>query len=369
MSDLNKIINEYKDPEKGRALAEKIRKDSKRLEGVATFMEVCGTHTMSIARFGIRSLLPKNVRLISGPGCPVCVTPTSYLDAAFEILHQGAYITTFGDMLRVPGNESNLEKERARGADVKVVYSPVEAVELAKQNPDRDVVFLAVGFETTIPTIAGALSVAESEGVENFSILVGHKTVPEALKALLNLPELNLTGFILPGHVSVIIGSNAYKEVLEPFGVPGVVTGFEPLDILYGVSRLVELAINGEFAIENSYPRVVRPEGNVAAQRMIYKFFEPADTLWRGIGTIPMSGLKLRKEYEHFDAATKFGVDTELPERPTPCRCGEVLTGSIYPTDCPLFGKACTPANPVGPCMVSSEGTCAAYYKYGVANP
>ncbi len=363
---LNELLKGFKDKSAAEAVAARIKASAAKTDRAITLMEVCGTHTMSIAKFGIRSLLPANVRLVSGPGCPVCVTPAGYLDAAFEFAAKpNAVIATFGDMMRVPGGETSLEREKAKGADARVVYSPLEALSIAQANPDKEVVFLAIGFETTIPAVAATLNIAKSQGIKNFSILCGHKIVPPALTALMSMPDLKIDGFLLPGHVSVILGSDVYREPLAARGVGGVVAGFEPLDILAAISALVEAAANGRFVVENSYSRAVRPQGNLAALALIERTFEPADSIWRGLGKIPLSGLALRNDYKEFDAALKFGLDADKPERPTACRCGSVLTGAITPDECPLFGKACNPSSPVGACMVSSEGTCAAYYKYG----
>jgi len=358
------LIAAFKNPRDAKKLVKRIH-DMVPQNADFKFMEVCGTHTMSIHRFGIKSLLPPQVKLISGPGCPVCVTPTPYLDAALALLDDpSVIITTFGDMLRVPGATGTLEERRGTTGRVNIVYSPIEAVTLSEANPNKQVVFLAVGFETTIPTIAAALGVAIKKGLKNFSLLVGHKTVPMALEALLGMEHLDLTGFLLPGHVSVIIGADDYKPVIEKHNIASAITGFEPVDMLMGISMLVQQAIEGKARLDNVYPRVVHPQGNIHALKLIDTYFEPCDAIWRGIGPIPGSGLKLKKEFEAYDAASRFGVDTDLPEPPTPCRCGDVLCGAIAPPECPLFGKACTPQKPIGACMVSSEGSCAAYYKY-----
>ena len=359
-----KYIDEFRDPDAARALVEKIRREA--TGDPMRLMEVCGTHTVSISRGGLRSLLAGAVSLVSGPGCPVCVTPDGYVDAAIELgLRPNVTLTTFGDMLRVPGKNSTLEKERAGGADVRIVYSPLDAVALADATPDRQIVFLGVGFETTAPIIGGAIRAAKERGVKNFSVLSSVRTIPEAMALLSQDPEIQVRGFLCPGHVSVIIGLHPYRFLAEKHGIPCVVCGFEPLDILLGISMLLRQKKEGAARVENAYPRGVSPEGNRKAQEMIREIFEPCDTGWRGIGEIPGSGLRIRDRYAEFDAEKKLGVKVVFSQTPTPCRCGDILKGKILPSDCPLFGDACTPQTPVGPCMVSTEGTCAAYFKYG----
>jgi len=329
-------------------------------------MEVCGTHTMAIYRFGLRSLLPPEIRLISGPGCPVCVTPNDYLDRAIALCRlPGVITTTFGDMMRVPGSSSSLMEERARGADIRIVYSPLDAVALAAANQEKKVVFLGVGFETTAPTIAGSILAAQAKGLANYFVLASHKTIPIPMQVLTNDPELALSGYICPAHVSAIIGVDAYRPLAEEFHTPCVITGFEPADVLQGVLMLAEQVIAGESRVETQYRRVVRPEGNPKAREILDQLFEPCDVPWRGIGVIPGSGLKLRESYASFDAEKMLPVEVEPTVEHAGCRCGEVLKGKISPFDCPLFGVACTPEAPVGACMVSSEGTCAAAFKYG----
>jgi len=328
------------------------------------FMEVCGTHTMAIGRYGLRRLLPDNVRLISGPGCPVCVTPQRYVDTAIALARKpDTAVFTFGDMMRVPGSSSTLSRAGSEGCTVEVVYSPNEAVSYAVDNPEITVVFLGVGFETTTPAIAGSIAMSERLGLDNYRVLAAHKLIPPALEALCMSPELSLNGFILPAHVSAIIGSNAYKPVIEKYRVAGCITGFEPTDVMQGVLQLARQVNEDAARVENEYARVVKPDGNRKAQELVANMFEPADTEWRGIGVIPRSGLKMRSEYGRYDA-NEIAVEVEPTKENPGCRCGEILTGSIMPEDCPLFGKACIPENPVGACMVSSEGTCAAYYKY-----
>lgn len=329
-------------------------------------MEVCGTHTMAISRYGLRSLLPKSIELLSGPGCPVCVTPTSYIDNATELADKkDIIITTFGDMMRIPGNESTLLYKKAKGCNVQMVYSPLNAVDLARENPNKEVVFLSVGFETTTPVIALSVYKAKSEGIKNYSVLTANKTMPEAIKVLASDKELEIDGFLYPGHVSAIIGTDFFSYVAYNMEKAGVVAGFEPLDILYALNALIKNITAGNNILENMYSRIVTKEGNTKAQKKMYEVFKPVDAVWRGIGMIPNSGLGLREEYEMFDAVKKFNIKLKDSPEPKGCLCGEVLKGKKRPLDCKLFNIRCTPENPVGACMVSSEGTCAAYYKYG----
>ncbi|HOT22967.1 MAG TPA: hydrogenase formation protein HypD [Thermoleophilia bacterium] len=327
-----------------------------------TYMEVCGTHTMAIARFGLRDLLPSGMRLISGPGCPVCVTATADLDKAVALARlPEVTLTTFGDLVRVPASRSSLAAARAAGADVRVVYSARDAVEIAAAEPDRQVVFAGIGFETTAPTVAAALLEAQARGLSNFCVLSMHKTMPLALKALLELGETDITGFILPGHVSVVTGSGCYEFLAREYGVGGAIAGFEAYDVLQALLLLVRQT---EPAITIEYGRAVRPEGNVVAQRLMAQVFEPCDADWRGLGVIPGSGLRIRDGFAAFDAERRFTVDAGEPLEPTGCRCGEVLRGVLDPAACGLFGRRCTPEDPIGACMVSSEGACAARYRY-----
>ncbi len=329
-------------------------------------MEVCGTHTMAISRYGLRSLLPKSIELLSGPGCPVCVTPTGYIDTVTELAeNKNVIITTFGDMMRIPGNNSTLLYKKAQGCNVQLVYSPLNSLEIARANPDKEVVFLSVGFETTTPVIALSVLKAEAEKIKNFSVLTANKTMPEAIKALAGDGELALDGFIYPGHVSAIIGTDFFSYVAYNMEKAGVVAGFEPLDILYSINVLLKNITEGKKVLENVYSRIVSKEGNTKAQQKMYEVFEPVDAVWRGIGMIPGSGLGLREAYESFDTMKKFDVKPKDSPEPKGCMCGEVLKGKKRPRDCKLFKTRCTPENPVGACMVSSEGTCAAYYKYG----
>jgi hydrogenase expression/formation protein HypD len=319
---------------------------------------------MSIARFGLKNLLPKNIRLISGPGCPVCVTDNSYLDHAIALAKtQGIIIATFGDMMRVPASTSSLAKCRAGGADIRVVTSTIEALEIAEQNPDKEVVFLGVGFETTTPTIAASIKIAKDNNLKNYSVLCANKLVPPALGALLS-GELKLDGFLLPGHVSTIIGADAYLPIIENRNIACAVAGFEPADILKAIADMTAQISSQSFDINITYSRAVGKECNPKAVSMVNEVFEICDASWRGIGTIPASGLKIRKEFSDYDAFKKFTVSVEETIEHKGCRCGEILQGLCSPQDCPLFKKDCTPENPIGACMVSSEGTCAAYYTY-----
>jgi hydrogenase expression/formation protein HypD len=329
-------------------------------------MEVCGTHTVAIFRHGIRSIIPKGITLLSGPGCPVCVTSIKDVDTAVALSKSpGVVLVTFGDMMRVPGGKQSLYDARAEGADVRIVYSPLDALQLAQKERDRKVVFFATGFETTSPLVAATVKTAVKEGIDNFYIYPVHKLVPPALTALLDAPEVNVDGFILPGHVSTIIGSRAYEFLARDYGVPSAITGFGAEDILEGILMLLEQIAAGAPEVGNQYKSVVREEGNPKAVETIHEVFAPADAYWRGIGTIPGSGLELREGFRDRDIRETIKLD--IPEHPEPkaCSCGEVLRGLKLPTDCPLFGKTCTPAKPVGACMVSTEGSCAAYYKYG----
>ncbi len=352
----------YRDPGLSLKLSEEIHQISRR---PVHLMEVCGTHTVSIFRHGIRDLLPDTISLVSGPGCPVCVTAQGEIDAFIRTARQSdVIITTFGDLMRVPGSASSLEKERAEGRDVRIVYSAMDALTIARENPDRQVVFLGVGFETTIPTIAATIQVAEQTHVANFSVFSAHKIVPPALSALMAPGMADIDGFILPGHVSVIIGLTAYRPFFEQYRIPCVVAGFEPADILLAVRMLVDQIESDLPRLENAYPRAVDAQGNGKARAIMNQVFEPADAVWRGIGPIVNSGLRLRKSFERFDAEKRLTIPIFDVDEPPGCACGEVLTGIKIPPACPLYKTRCTPMNPVGPCMVSTEGTCAAYFRY-----
>jgi len=348
-------------------LAEQIATACEDLDHVQ-IMEVCGTHTVSIFRHGIRSLLPANLRLVSGPGCPVCVTAQRHIDAAIELAARNeVVIATYGDMLRVPGRRGSLEKARAEGAQIHVINSARSALQLARDHPDRLVVFLAIGFETTAPATAATILEAERDGVENFVALLCNKLVVPAMLALLEGGDVPLDGFLCPGHVSVIIGASAYQPIVERFGKPCVVAGFEPQQLLNGVLALVKLIAEGRAALENVYGSVASPEGNQVALSLLDQVFVRADTPWRAIGVIPESGLELASAYRKFDALERLGVALSDDGENPACRCGEVIQGKVEPKECSLFGQSCTPLHPIGPCMVSSEGTCAAWYKYNRA--
>ncbi len=358
-----KYIDEFYDRKICVNLAEEIAKKSLGTE--LTFMEVCGTHTMSIFRNGIKDLLPENISVLSGPGCPVCVTPNRTIDKAIAITRLNEVcVCSFGDMMRVPGSSSTLAQERGRGADVRVVYSATDAVGIAERNPDKKVVFLGIGFETTTPTVASSIKDSALKGLKNYFVLPAAKLIPPAIKAILDSGETKIDGFLLPGHVSVIIGRKPYEFIAEDYGIPCAIAGFEPTDILYAILRLVEQINNGSPAVENCYRRSVKEDGNKLAKDMMNEVFEVCDSEWRGLGVIPSSGLKIEKKYRAFDALHNFKMDVEETKENPDCLCGDVLRGVASPLDCALFGGVCTPENPAGPCMVSSEGTCAAYYKY-----
>ena len=357
-----KYIEEYRDSELAKKLIHKIKTTSRR---PIRLMEVCGTHTVSIFRSGIRSVLPETIALLSGPGCPVCVTDQKEIDAFIELSRiDDVIVTTFGDLMRVPGTISSLEKERAEGRDIRVVYSTFDALEVAQKYPDKKVVFLGVGFETTAPTIAASILQAARLKVENYAVISAHKLVPPALEMLMAMEDVNIDGFILPGHVSVIIGLDAYRPFFEKYKTPCVVAGFEPADILQAISMLTEMIETGSPGLENAYPRAVTDEGNSKARQILNDIFEPADASWRAIGTIALSGLKIRDEFAAHDALKQFDIQVPDSKIPAGCVCGEILIGKKIPPECKLFRKVCTPMDPVGPCMVSTEGTCAAYYKY-----
>ncbi|MCF6154319.1 MAG: hydrogenase formation protein HypD [Candidatus Brocadia sp.] len=349
-----------------------------------TVMEVCGSHTMSIYRYGLKNLLPKNLRLLSGPGCPVCVTSTSYIDTAIAMVQKTnsrsvsekeVLVTTFGDMMKVPGSSSSLEKERAKGAAVAVVYSTLDALRLAEKHPDKQIVFLAIGFETTAPTIAASIIEAERRRLKNYFVLTAHKVMPPVMQALLKDRDLDLDGFLCPAHVSTIIGSRPYEFIAQEFHIPCVIAGFEPLDILLGIYMLIEQIVKKEASVKIQYSRVAREDGNQKALSLLERVFEPCDVEWRGLGLIPKSGLKLRGVYATYDALSVFRISDFgfriNPEIRNPkseingCICGDILRGIKMPSECKLFKKVCNPEHPVGACMVSNEGTCAAWYKYG----
>ena len=341
-------------------------------------MEVCGTHTMAIAKWGLRDVLPDNIKLVSGPGCPVCVTANKDIDLAIELAKQPDVITaTFGDMMKVPGSYESLSDIAATGHDVRIVYSPLDALNLAEVNSDKQVIFIAVGFETTAPVIAATIKRAQAAGLSNFSICAIHKTVPAALRAIADDPQVQVSALILPGHVSTIIGLEPYQFLARDFGIPGVIAGFEPVDILQAILMLLDQLIAAEAAeqkpdkskdfsaqIDLGYSRGVEFAGNTVAKAAIDEVFEPSNASWRGLGEIPGTGLTIRKQWQEYDAAKRFVVQLPPTVEPKGCQCGDILRGVISPHDCRLFGRACTPENPLGPCMVSSEGSCAAWYRY-----
>lgn len=349
----------------GETLPALIRQIKRSVPKTLRLMEVCGTHTTAIACSGIRPLLAPELELVSGPGCPVCVTAQSDIDQMILLARQaGVTIVTFGDLLRVPGSDSTLEVEKAAGADVRAVYSPFEAVKMAAAERERQFVFLGVGFETTAPAIAMSVEMAREKSLGNYSVFSCLKTMPPALHALLKGSKAALHGLILPGHVSAVIGRSAQDFVAASYHLPAAVTGFEPQDILSALLALAEMAGSGEAAVVNCYPRVVREEGNPAATALIARVFIPSAAVWRGLGSIEESGLTLRAEFAGFDARLRFPVTPGKPRTTDACRCAHVLLGEITPPDCPLFGRTCSPLHPEGPCMVSSEGACAAYYRF-----
>ena len=358
-----KFIDEYRDAELGKKLVTRIEQLSTR---PARLMEFCGGHTVAIMRNGIRQLLPPTVEMLSGPGCPVCVTANVEIDKAIALAHlPNVIITTFGDMMKVPGSYSSLQQARAEEADIRIVYSTQDALQIARDNPRKSVIFIGIGFETTAPTIAASVLQAEEERIDNFCVLCLLKLCPPVMKALLDLGEIKLDGIVCPGHVSVIIGSHPYEFIPRDYGIACVVSGFEPLDILLSVAMLVEQIENGKPRVEIAYRRGVKPEGNKRALELMGKVFEVGGADWRGLGAVPASGLRLRKGYQHFDAEQAFPITLEPVRQAIGCICGDILRGVKIPRDCKLFGKACVPEHPVGPCMVSSEGACAAYYQYG----
>lgn len=356
-----KFIDEFRNQEIAKGLIEKIKKTSTQ---PIQLMEVCGTHTVSIFRYGIRGLLPGHIKLVSGPGCPVCVTPNSDIDFAIALCRQkDVILTTFGDMMKVPGSTSSLQKEKAEGKDIRIIYSSLEALRVAKENPEKKVIFFAIGFETTSPTIAVAILRAKEMEIPNLFFLNSQKRIPPALYALLQSRRVKINGLILPGHVSAILGTHPYQFISEEFSIPAVITGFEPLDILQGIWMLVKQIEENRPAVEIQYRRIVKEEGNPLAMGKIGTVFEKADGYWRGIGRIPESGYRFREEFQAMDAR---GFDVEVePSREHPeCLCGEVLQGIKTPLECRLFKKVCHPENPIGPCMVSIEGTCHTYFKF-----
>lgn len=361
-----KHVDEYRNSRLAKGLVSSIHRHRGR---PLRLMEFCGGHTVAILKYGIRQLVSPTVEMLSGPGCPVCVTANADLDKAIAMAHlPNVILTTFGDMIKVPGSRSSLQHARAEGADVHIVYSTLDALQIARNNPDRTVIFLGIGFETTAPTIAASILQAQAQGINNYFVFVLHKLTPPVTVALLALGEVRFDGIIGPGHVSTIIGSQTWEALPREHHMPCVISGFEPLDILQCIAMLVAQVERGEAQVEIAYRRSVRPEGNRTALALMERVFESCDANWRGIGVVPNSGLRLRPEYERFDAE-RLGINIALEpgptEEPKGCACGEILRGIKSPSECPLFGTACTPVHPVGPCMVSAEGACAAYYRYG----
>lgn len=361
--DMEKELASFKDPQLAQGLIDSIAALAPSRE--VTLMEVCGSHTMAIARNGIRALMPPTVRLASGPGCPVCVTSNKDIDTVIALSRLPQItIATFGDMTRVPGSTSSLLKEKAAGCDVQVVYSPLDALALAQAQPSREVVFVGVGFETTTPLVATSIQRAANLGLKNFSVYCAHKNMPGAIEAIISDPQLRLDALILPGHVSTIIGSAPYRFLADTYGIPGVVSGFEPVDVLQGIAMILRQLHEGRSEIEIAYARGVAPKGNPVALLAIDEVFETCPAIWRGLGVIPGSGYRIREKYHDFDAFERFSPCVELTQDPKGCSCGDILRGILAPNDCALFRCVCTPENPVGPCMVSSEGSCAAWYRY-----
>jgi hydrogenase expression/formation protein HypD len=359
------FIDEYRDKELVLKLAEEIRKISK---NPISLMEVCGGHTMSIQRFGLPSLLPGTIRLLSGPGCPVCVSSRKFLDQAIAYSRlPDIIIATYGDLIRVPGSTSTLDQEKARGADVRIVYSVMDSLDIARKNPDKKIVFLGIGFETTSPASAAAVLGAYQENIRNFYLFSSHKVMPPAMAALVD-EGVRINGYIAPGHVSTITGISIYKEIAEKYHLGCVIAGFEPVDLMEAIYMLVRQFENNDPKVEIQYRRAVRPEGNVKAREMLDEVFEYRDDWWRGLGILPASGLGIRKKYSAFDAEKMLTVEVEPTREDKGCICGEILKGLKNPKECKLFAKSCTPQNPAGPCMVSNEGACQAFYRYNRNN-
>lgn len=357
-----RYIDEFRDPGLARSLLARIGAHSTR---PVRLMEFCGGHTHAIMRYGLRELLPATIELCSGPGCPVCVTANAELDRAIALARlPGMILATFGDMIRVPGSRESLQDAKADGADVRIVYSGLDALSMAHQHPTRPVVFLGVGFETTIPTVSATILEAEARELPNFSVLSMHKLTPPATRAILDAGEVALDGIIGPGHVTTIIGADAWAFLPTEYGIPVAIAGFEPLDILRAVASLVDMIEAGEAAVVNSYARSVTSRGNVTAREIMEQVFEVCPADWRGLGSVPASGLSIRPQFSHHDAGRAFEVDPGPVREHPGCRCGDVLRGTVIPPECPLFDRACTPVHPIGPCMVSAEGACAAYYQF-----
>ncbi|MGB9717690.1 MAG: hydrogenase formation protein HypD [Thermoproteota archaeon] len=361
-----RFIQEYRDGELVRRIADRANELLERLGRRVKIMEVCGTHTMAVARHGLKSLFKENLDLISGPGCPVCVTPDSGFSLVFQAAEAGRTVATFGDMMRVPLNGRSLSTLRSEGLDIRVVYSPYDALKMAEEEPGREFVIAGIGFETTSPLFASTILQCSKKNIRNLRLVSLLKTMPPALNTLLEAEDLAIDGLILPGHVSTIIGVKPYVELVEKHHVPAVVTGFEPVDIVESIRMILKQLVEKRSEVENEYARTVRHEGNVKAIRLMQKVFKPVDSEWRGLGVIRGSGLALREEFRFFDAVEEYGLKPVETVKPSGCLCGEVVRGSRKPFECSLYRRVCRPDNPVGPCMVSSEGTCAAYYYAGL---
>jgi hydrogenase expression/formation protein HypD len=366
-----KYVDEFRDPQKAQGLLHEIQELGKQLgrqtEQPLKLMEICGGHTHSIFKYGIEALLPDTIELIHGPGCPVCVMPRGRLDDAIALAENPHVIfATFGDAMRVPGSQKSLLQAKAQGADIRMVYSPLDSLQIARDNPNKEVIFFSIGFETTAPSTALTVLQAQAEQINNFSLFSNHVLVIPALTALLDNPDLQLDGFIGPGHVSMVIGVEPYQVISDRYNKPLVVSGFEPLDILQSIWMILQQMVEGRCEVENQYSRLVQQQGNRVAIEAVHQVFEVRETFeWRGLGDIPHSGLKIRPEYAQFDAEVKFTVPNLKVADAAACQCGEILKGVLKPWQCKVFGTACTPETPIGTCMVSSEGACAAYYKYG----
>lgn len=362
------ILSSFKDTQIVKKEIEKIYQLASKIKRQISLMEVCGTHTMQVSKFGLRKLMPQNIKLISGPGCPVCVTSQEYIDKAIYIAENYDFIiTTFGDLFRVPGTQSSLELQKSKGKDIRIIYSPEEALSIAEKFPQKKVLFLSIGFETTMPAIACIVKEAKNKNIRNLYFLLGNKFFLPAFDAIIALSKKNnnsIDGFILPGHLSSIIGEKSYDFLKKNYKIPGVITGFEPVDIVLGIKLILEMILEEVPQIKNEYTRVVTYNGNVYAQKLIDDVFDKKDGIWRGIGEIPNSEAKFKKEYEGFDIEKHIKIPQISSKEKPHCRCTDVLIGKITPFECPLFGKICSPDNPIGACMVSSEGSCAAYYKY-----
>lgn len=369
MLSLKDLYQGFRDPQSILALSEKIKEDAKGLDKKIRVMEVCGGHTHSIMKYGINQLVSDVFEFIHGPGCPVCVMSKSRINHAIALAKQeNVILATLGDMIRVPSSSGSLAQERANGADVRFVYSPLDLLKIAKENPNKIVIYFAIGFETTTPMTSALLERVQSEGIKNILFHINHVLVPPPMRAVLNIPEVQIDSFIAPSHVSVITGSKIYEEFPRDFGKPTVVSGFEPVDILEGLSMILSQVKNGEAKLENQYTRSVTFEGNLLAQEKINRYFQPRESFeWRGIGEIPYSALRLKDEFREFDAEVVYAdiLPTQKVEEPKGCICPKIICGSAKPTECKLFGKACTPTSPIGSCMVSGEGVCNAYFRYG----